>query len=195
MLFPTCPDSCDLLSFLDMKRYSLPRSEILLIVHQICWAIDHLHQLNIVHRDIKLENFLINKKTLQVVLIDFDLAQKVSTVEPKFCGSVNYVSPELVETYFFARSVTDCLDLKKCDVWALGVVIFTLVTGRFPFGGDTVFETFESIKNSHRSLAALETFPSERRFFNGLLQKILCRDLSKRYSIDNVLEQLGRISS
>ena len=98
------------------------------VFRQLCQGINYCHNKNIVHRDIKLENILLDDES-NVKVIDFGFSicippEKSLTI---FCGTPSYMSPEIVSK----------LQYKGCpsDVWALGVVLYALLCGRFPFRG------------------------------------------------------------
>lgn len=101
-------------------------------------AIEYIHSKNISHGDIKLENILINSN-LALEFIDFGFAERAETtsvghilVERK--GTEGYMSPELMAPNdFMKRNGTDQICLKKCDVFALGVSLFTAVLACPPF--------------------------------------------------------------
>lgn len=94
-------------------------------------AITHCHENEICHRDIKPDNILIDK-TDNVKVIDFGLSKyfdkNISTLESRV-GTPAYMAPEVVmgKTYD-----------NKCDVWALGVTMYQLLTGQVPFLGDNL---------------------------------------------------------
>ena len=115
----------------------LPEIEVRLIGRDLLRAVAHLHENNIFHRDIKMENILVSK-TKCVKLIDFGF----SILSPKkrlrlFCGTPSYMSPEIV--------------LKKeyrggpADVWAIAVVLFTIYCGSFPFRSPIERELYRKI--------------------------------------------------
>lgn len=91
------------------------------------------------HRDIKLENILLNENRNKVKLIDFGF----STCIPKekkvklFCGTPSYMAPEIVSKLEYAGP--------PADVWALGVLLFALLCGRFPFKGANDKELYNKI--------------------------------------------------
>lgn len=93
------------------------------IVIKMINIIDYLHSNNISHRDIKLENIIINKN--QVYLIDFGFACDAKIKNIEFPGSVMYACPYLIRG--------EPHDDKKCDIWALAVCIYTLYYKEFPY--------------------------------------------------------------
>lgn len=97
-------------------------------VWQMLLALNYIHSHGIVHRDVKLENFLYDSKgSDHLKLIDFGFS-KVWDPNVKMrvsCGTLSYVAPEVLE-----QSYTS-----KCDMWSLGVVTFILLSGYMPFSG------------------------------------------------------------
>lgn len=108
------------------------------VVWQILLALNYIHQHGIVHRDIKLENFLYEKETSShLKLIDFgfshmwdpNIKMQVS------CGTLAYVAPEVL-----GRCYTS-----QCDLWSLGVITFILLSGYMPFSGSQKKQTADII--------------------------------------------------
>lgn len=103
---------------------------------QLFQAINHCHAQNIVHRDIKPDNIMITD-TDTVRLIDFGLSKasknkKLSTI----AGTPYYMAPEVLEGAY----------TKQADIWSLGVILYTLVSGYLPFQGNSSAEVFRKIK-------------------------------------------------
>lgn len=99
-------------------------------MRQMLRAVAYLHSNKIVHRDLKLENFLnASDKSPQLKLIDFGFAKiwDSSTLMMASCGSIAYVSPDVLS----GRGYTN-----KCDIWSLGVIAWMLLSGYPPFHGD-----------------------------------------------------------
>lgn len=109
----------------------IPVSEAVDIMKQIASAISHAHENDIVHRDIKPQNILINKNG-QVKVTDFGIAMALSatslTQTNSILGSVHYLSPEQAR----GGQAT-----KKSDIYSIGIVFFELLTGRIPFSGQS----------------------------------------------------------
>ncbi|OQV21458.1 putative SNF-related serine/threonine-protein kinase [Hypsibius exemplaris] len=100
-------------------------------IAQLVGAVDYLHGCCIAHRDLKLENILVDERKDIVRLCDFGFAKKVfhSSKETRCCGSTSYASPQILQGLPY--------DAKAADVWALGCVLYALLTGALPFT-DTV---------------------------------------------------------
>ncbi|XP_037083361.1 PAS domain-containing serine/threonine-protein kinase-like [Pollicipes pollicipes] len=96
------------------------------IFRQICSALEHLHSLEILHRDVKDENVIIDS-TFHVKLIDFGSATFVSSGQllSTFCGTVEYCAPEVL--------LGNKYDGYMLEMWSLGVTLFTLLCGENPF--------------------------------------------------------------
>jgi serine/threonine protein kinase/DNA-binding SARP family transcriptional activator len=103
--------------------------EIVPIARQICAALEHAHTHGIVHRDLKPENVLLTPDGT-AKLMDFGLARSVAsrlTSEGAITGTVFYLAPELALGQAFDG---------RADLYALGVMLYELTTGRLPFSGD-----------------------------------------------------------
>ena len=111
----------DLYNYID-EYYPFNEDEAKLLSWQMVSAVKYLHDLNIAHRDIKLENFLITDNGLK--LCDFGLAGKFQARCSKRVGTKAYSSPQLLQSNY---------DPFKADIWALGCTIFELWSLKLPF--------------------------------------------------------------
>jgi serine/threonine protein kinase len=101
-------------------------------------AINHCHAQNIIHRDIKPENIMINEEN-EVRLIDFGLSKtnKKNNMQT-MCGTPFYMAPEVIKSNYNT----------KADIWSLGVLLYTLVSGYLPFQGTNNKDVYERIKTA-----------------------------------------------
>lgn len=117
----------DLFTFLEKTGFA-PKSEqdARVIITDVLDALSHTHSKNIAHRDIKLENILIDR-TGRTHLIDYGLCAFVEEGKKlrEWCGSDNYLAPQIVRRQPY--------DGYKADVFSVGVVLFALLFGVFPF--------------------------------------------------------------
>ena len=116
----------------------LPEAEARRLFAQVLAGITYCHSKCVAHRDIKLENLLLDDSG-SVKIIDFGF----STCVPNdrkiriFCGTPSYMAPEIVAKQEYAGP--------PADVWALGVLLFALLCGCFPFRGSNDQELFKRI--------------------------------------------------
>jgi len=113
------------------NHFPIPIEKVIDITLQITSAISHAHQNNIIHRDIKPQNILIDKKG-NVKITDFGIAVALTsttiTQTNSVLGTVHYISPE---------QARGGVATKKSDIYSLGIVLFELLTGRLPFSGES----------------------------------------------------------
>jgi MAP/microtubule affinity-regulating kinase len=131
---------CSLMSYLK-KRHNkkLDEPEARRIFKQIIQGLDHCHNLNITHRDIKLDNILIDSHHC-VKIIDFGFSTCFSNDKKVrlFCGTPSYMSPEIVTKQESHGPPS--------DIWAAGVVLYVLLTGTFPFKATHSKELYSKIQ-------------------------------------------------
>lgn len=130
----------ELLDYFSRIGY-LTETQTAIYIKQILSALCYLHSMNIVHRDLKLENLLIEKEKMNVLKIaDFGSATEIRKREKlaTVIGTINYIAPEVI------RKKYD----EKCDVWSCGVIMFILLTGSLPFRAANKRDTFEVILKS-----------------------------------------------
>ena len=120
----------------------IPESDSAKIIRQILSAIKYLHDKNIAHRDLKPENIIFEKvedNSNPIKLIDFGLSKILGINENKMnskLGTPYYVSPEVLEGLYD----------KRCDLWAIGVITYILLSGQPPFFGKNEVEVFNKIR-------------------------------------------------
>jgi serine/threonine protein kinase len=98
------------------------------IFRQIVSAVAYMHSLEIIHRDLKLDNVLINDQN-EIKLIDFGFSSSCAPGEKltSSCGTPQYMCPDLI------KKSSSGHDGQASDVWAVGIILYLLVTGKLPF--------------------------------------------------------------
>jgi calcium-dependent protein kinase len=146
--------------------------------YQMLLAVAYIHSHGICHRDIKLENFLYEKKESDhLKLIDFGFSKiwDPSTKMKLSCGTLSYVAPEVL-----SKSYTN-----KCDMWSIGVVCFILLTGYMPFSGGE--ET--QVKNIRAGkFTKKEAYNRLSKEADDFLRNLICVEAKDRLDAEAALE-------
>ena len=164
------------LNELNEKR-RLTELEIKHYCFELLLAIEYLHKMNIIHRDIKLSNVLLNEN-MEVRLCDFGLAIDNGVKEQKnICGTLNYIAPELYNKkgglkYSF-----------KTDIWAFGVLMYSLFFKKTPFKKEPKKKTDYNTQNIDVSFPKDVYISKEAK---DLLKKILVKDPDNRPKIETI---------
>ena len=107
--------------------------EAVRLIQEVAWALAHAHAKNIVHRDIKPDNILLDKATGRAMVTDFGIARvmdaKGLTTAGELLGTASYMSPE--------QAAGEAADARS-DLYSLGVTAFYALTGKLPFDAETV---------------------------------------------------------
>ncbi|KFK37868.1 phosphoenolpyruvate carboxylase kinase [Arabis alpina] len=158
----------------------LSESESASYAKQILNALAHCHRCDVVHRDVKLDNVLVDLGSGGVKLCDFGSAVWLGGEGEKTEGLVGtpyYVAPEVM----MGRRYDE-----KVDIWSAGVLIYTMLAGEPPFNGETAEEIFESILRGNLRFPP-KKFGSVSVEAKDLLRKMICRDVSRRFSAEDAL--------
>lgn len=176
----------DLLTYTVKKgKACLPEEEIAEVVKQIIEATIYLHEHNIVHRDLKPENFLFaNLSSNFIKIIDFGLSTYISEIdemnpeEISFVGTPYYIAPEVINK--------NCNDLRQCDVWSIGIILFFFAVGYHPFSGSKREDILANI--IHGKLEFEEEFwKNKSEELRDLITRLLEFDPNERIGLKDAL--------
>ena len=160
------------------RRKKLSEIEVQCYIIQLVKGLQYLHSHKIIHRDLKLGNLFLTDK-MQLKIGDFGLATKLDYDGEKkktVCGTPNYIAPEVIDggsghSY-------------EVDVWAIGIIIYTLIIGKPPFETNDIKQTYKNIKG------IVFKFPPDAKISYSakkLIKKILVREPKERPSFEDIL--------
>ena len=199
-------EGCDLAALLREKG-RLPVDQAVDFIVQTCDAIAKAHELGIIHRDLKPANIFVVRRAggeLSIKVLDFGISKTtglvsdtlapeddplsaIVTEEKVIIGSPFYMSPEQMES---ARDVDE-----RTDIWALGVTLCQLITGRLPFDGTNLMQVF-SQATSDRPLRLRESSPHLSPGHEAVILKCLQRERENRYgSVRELIAALAELGS
>ncbi|XP_059511964.1 testis-specific serine/threonine-protein kinase 1-like [Myotis daubentonii] len=171
----------DLLDFIK-SRGALREDDARKKFHQLSLAIKYCHDLDIVHRDLKCENLLLDKD-FNIKLSDFGFSKRclrdesgLLILSKTFCGSAAYAAPEVLQGIPYQPKVY--------DIWSLGVILYIMVCGSMPYD-DSNIKKMLRIQKEHRV-----NFPRSKHLTNeckDLIYRMLQPDVNRRLHIEEIL--------
>ncbi|XP_062974164.1 MAP/microtubule affinity-regulating kinase 3 isoform X5 [Elgaria multicarinata webbii] len=143
---------------------------------QIVSAVQYCHQKHIVHRDLKAENLLLDAD-MNIKIADFGFSNEftVGNKLDTFCGSPPYAAPELFQGKKY--------DGPEVDVWSLGVILYTLVSGSLPFDGQNLKELRERVLRGKYRIPFYMSTDCE-----NLLKRFLVLNPTKRGTLEQIMK-------
>ena len=173
LLLEYCPGNNLRYQLETLKKFSILES--IEIGKQICKGLSELHKLGMVHRDIKPDNIVLSKEG-NIKIVDYgimhlpdlsELTQKEELIS--MMGSPNYMAPELFKDSFGSA---------KSDMFALGVTLYEMVTGHFPYGQIDLHSKYEG----HKYIPIQESISDCPDWFDAVIKKCLYLKHEKRYN-------------
>ncbi|POS71867.1 MAP/microtubule affinity-regulating kinase [Diaporthe helianthi] len=168
-----------------LRHGKLPVDKVQKSFTQLVGAVAYVHQQNCVHRDLKLENILLDKNE-NVKLLDFGFAREYegkTNYLQTFCGTICYSAPEMLKGEKYAG--------EKVDVWSLGIILYALLCGELPFDDDDDDTTRRKILGEEPNypdhippdaLSLLKQLLSKRPFPRPALSDILNHPFLSEYA-------------
>ena len=135
-------------------------------IGQVIIALEYFHNHNIIYRNLKPENILINKNGY-IKITDFELVKKIEDRTYTLCGTPGYMAPEIILNTGYSMGV---------DWWAVGILLYEMICGVDPFDDDSPMKIYENILEGKIKFSS--DFDDKSK---SLIKHLLERDVSKRY--------------
>lgn len=166
----------DLLEYIKL-RGAIPEEKAKGMYIQLSHAISYLHQKDIVHRDLKCENILLDVKN-QVKVSDFGFARRVidDELSSTFCGSAAYAAPEILQGIPYVG--------KAYDIWSMGVILYIMVAGSMPYDDSNIKKMIRYQTERKVGFSKSRPMTPEVKY---LIHHMLEAKVHARYSIDQVI--------
>ena len=181
-------DFCSCGELYNQIKLQYTENQLAVLFYQVLSGLCYLHDKNIVHRDLKLENILIseiekdnitNEKYFWVKIIDFGTAKifEKNKNEKAVVGSSYYIAPEVLHKNYN----------EKCDTWSIGVILYMLIVGKAPFDGQNDEEIIENIEKGEFNSKHKKLLNSSIEV-QDLVKKLLEVNVNKRLSSSDALK-------
>lgn len=173
-------DRGDLLEY--VNKNNLSEETVATLFTDMMRAIEYLHLRGIIHRDIKLENFLITstrnhgEENICIKLADFGFCKNQTTHLNTPCGSLTYAAPEVFRSEDYDIS---------CDIWSMGICLFCMLTKKSPYGSKNERDIRSSVINKTITFAQMPPFTSKDAI--NLFENLCVIDPNKRLSAHEAL--------
>lgn len=176
--------TCSLIEYVNsLRKKRFPNPVAKFYAAEVTLALDYLHSMHIIYRDLKPENLLLDRHG-HLKITDFGFAKEVPDITWTLCGTPDYLAPEVVASKGYNKSVDWCVqtvyDVIRSLItwcrWSLGILIFEMLCGFTPFwDGGSPLKIYENIMKGK-----VKYPPYIHPDAQDLLQKLITPDLTKR---------------
>ena len=152
----------------------IPIDDTRLYIAEIICALEHLHKNNVIYRDLKPSNILLDNSG-HIKITDFGLSKNVSDSDglaATFCGTFEYMAPEIIQHLEYDY---------KVDIWSLGVVFYEILNGETPFYAENQEELFNNIINKEVKFSKFM-----HRQASNLIKKFLNKNPANRPTFEEI---------
>lgn len=171
------------------EKQTFSEEDTKVIMTKMAEAISYLHKRDIVHRDLKLENILLSQNPkdptdkLHIKVTDFGLSVVKGGVGhdnmmQDFCGTPIYMSPEIIDNKAYSQ---------QCDVWAMGVIMYSLLCGLPPFRAGSEEELYDIIKKGEVDFMSNPVWNTISEQAKNCIELMLKTDPAQRITASEVL--------
>lgn len=161
------------------KKSTFSEKEAANIMDDLLKAINHCHNLKIAHRDIKPENIMYGDDGM-IKLIDFGLAKQTKKFNNKMstlAGTPYFISPEILKGVYS----------HQCDLWSFGILLYLILSGSYPFSGETRPEVFDRIQYDEPKFKG-KSWSNISYEAKDLIVQMLEKNPKKRITAEKALE-------
>lgn len=159
-----------------LKEMRLSEDRARKYFRQILSAIDYVHRNSIVHRDLKIENIVVDHND-NIKILDFGLSNFYDNKNflKTFCGSLYFAAPELLHGMSYTGP--------EVDIWSLGIILYVMLCGKVPFDDENIRELQNKIK-----IADFEFISPISKSAKSLISSMIIPDVSKRFTMTEILK-------
>ncbi len=162
----------------------VPPDEVERLLRDVCWGLGYAHAMGVVHRDVTLDNMLMERTTGRVMIADFGIASEVNAADAEMLlGTPGYLAPELIRGAGASEA---------SDIFALGVSAWTLLAGRLPYAASDIAATLLQVLTEPVPSLAAAAPATPQRMVKGIERCLTAEPDARPPSVEAFLASLER---